>query len=114
MPQHRFHGYWSYFEMPDGASVPTAGRRMFLAIPNENGLVDEDNSRHEGHPVDGEVSNTRADLERKQTGNLRKLTGTVVFDQRCGEEAHIVIVGTFKDEDTKLDQNEGTWIITKP
>ncbi len=118
MAKHRFDGRWNYSEMPEGEDVPTPGRQMKLAIPDDqSGSVDENESSHSGFKVDGEVTNTRADLQRFGPGNnIRTLTGTVVFDQRCGDVDHIVIVGHFVDVDhSKLtDQIEGTWVISKP
>lgn len=125
MAKHKFDGRWNYFEMPhNGTPFPIPGRSMTLAIPDDNGQVDEDHSSHAGFSIDGEVSNATVDLVRKHAANSqRKLTGTVVFDKRCGEVDHIVIAGRFVDEDgeklteekrTEDQQNQGTWIITKP
>ena len=116
MAKHRFDGRWNYFEMPQGADVLTPGRLMKLTIPDESGNVDENESSHAGFKVDGEVTNSRVDLIRTGPGNhQRKLSGTVVFDQRCGDVEQIVIAGKFVDDNSKLeDQNEGTWVITKP
>lgn len=118
MAKHRLDGRWNYFEMPDGADVPTPGRLMTLTIPDESGRVDEDNSNHAGFPVDGDASNTRLDLVRTGPGNNRRtLAGTVVFDKRIDDVDHIVIVGRFVDESTvpvTTSQIEGTWIVSKP
>ena len=116
MPKHKFDGSWNYFEMPDTTlGLPADGDDLILVIPEEDGNVDVERSRHGPHRVDGQAFNRRVELTRLETGNTRKLHGRVIMEFMVGEVRHIVIAGRFKDEDERgLTQNEGTWIVTKP
>jgi hypothetical protein len=119
MAKHKYDGTWNYFEMSDSTlSVPARRDDLILAIPHEEGEVDETNSSQAGFPVDGNATNNGLSLTRTERNNKRTLKGKTVFEKMCDGVLHVVIVGRFKDEDTNgpalTAQNEGTWVVSKP
>lgn len=115
MAKHKYDGTWRYFENPAGGDdVFTQGKDMKLKIPKEDGVVDKNQSSHDGKEISGDATNNGVTLTRGGS-NPRKFYGVTVFEVtlRSGD-IFAVIKGKFVDSGGGATQVQGDWIITKP